>query len=727
MTTFTNAIKKSAVALFLLSSANSYAQYNYEDGLLKAVQFFDANRCGKNVTEGNVFPWRGNCHTTDAANGVDLTGGFHDAGDHVKFGLPQAFSASTLGYALYEFKGAFDRAKATTKTLSTLKLFSDYFLKSLVNANTFYYQVGDGNADHSYWGSPEKQTGSRPTIATTTAKPASDVCGQASAALALMYLNYKSVDAAYANRCLDAAKQIYELGRKTPGRSDDGSGGSFYKSSSHFDDLAWGAIWLSVATGDRTYLDPVDAWMDVPGDFGGSNYFFEWAPNWDNCTPFVLQKMHELTGAQKYFDAIAHNLRWYKDKTRKTPAGLPWIIEWGVLRFNNAEAGLGYVAAKNNNFKEFLSMGDFIVDYTFGTNPRKASYITNYGANPPIHPHHRANEPSRGGPTNGMVGALVGGPGINDDFIDDVNDFRKNEVALDYNASLVLALAGKVHFNNGTPPPANIPPTVSITAPANGASFTAPASINITANAADADGSVTNVQFFNGTTSLGTDNTAPYSFSWTGVAAGTYSITAKATDNRGATTTSAAVSVTVTGTTPPPPPGGGDIEGPACGSRNQTLTFELSAANRVNASSYNWWYNGASASITPVAGMRYKVNIATGPYFGAGQVCVGVNLNGAPYYRSFCKPVTVCSGGRIGDVVSVQVLPNPTTNTFQVLTTEAVASYSVVNFQGAVVLRSGAVRNSRSITMGTELGKGSYLLLLNYQSGKTETKLIQKF
>jgi hypothetical protein len=297
-------------------------------------------------------------------------------------------------------------------------------------------------------------------------------------------------------------------------------------------------------------------------------------------------------------------------------------------------------------------------------------------------------------------------------------------------AQVDVALANAEYsnfFGGGTPPPANIPPTVSITAPANGASFTAPASINITANAADADGSVTNVQFFNGTTSLGTDNTAPYSFSWTGVAAGTYSITAKATDNRGATTTSAAVSVTVTGTTPPPPPGGGDIEGPACGSRNQTLTFELSAANRVNASSYNWWYNGASASITPVAGMRYKVNIATGPYFGAGQVCVGVNLNGAPYYRSFCKPVTVCSGGRIGDVVSVQVLPNPTTNTFQVLTTEAVASYSVVNFQGAVVLRSGAVRNSRSITMGTELGKGSYLLLLNYQSGKTETKLIQKF
>ena len=91
----------------------------------------------------------------------------------------------------------------------------------------------------------------------------------------------------------------------------------------------------------------------------------------------------------------------------------------------------------------------------------------------------------------------------------------------------------------------NTPPTVSLTSPANGASFTAPASISLSANAADANGTVSSVAFYNGATLLNTDTTAPYGYSWTGVTAGTYSITAKATDNAGAVTTSAAVSITV--------------------------------------------------------------------------------------------------------------------------------------------------------------------------------------
>lgn len=93
----------------------------------------------------------------------------------------------------------------------------------------------------------------------------------------------------------------------------------------------------------------------------------------------------------------------------------------------------------------------------------------------------------------------------------------------------------------------NTPPSVNITAPTANASFSAPANINITANASDQDGSVTQVQFYNGSTLLGTDNSAPYSFNWTNVAAGSYTISAKATDNGGLSTTSADVNITVTG------------------------------------------------------------------------------------------------------------------------------------------------------------------------------------
>ena len=95
------------------------------------------------------------------------------------------------------------------------------------------------------------------------------------------------------------------------------------------------------------------------------------------------------------------------------------------------------------------------------------------------------------------------------------------------------------------PPGSNNPPTVSITSPANGATFTAPASVTINATAADSDGTVSKVDFYQGATLLGTDTTSPYSYAWTSVAAGSYSLTAKATDNLGAVTTSTAVGITV--------------------------------------------------------------------------------------------------------------------------------------------------------------------------------------
>ncbi len=76
-------------------------------------------------------------------------------------------------------------------------------------------------------------------------------------------------------------------------------------------------------------------------------------------------------------------------------------------------------------------------------------------------------------------------------------------------------------------------PTVSITAPANSAVFTAPASINITATATATSGSISSVKFYNGNTLLSTDNSSPYSYSWTNVAAGAYTIRAVATDNSG--------------------------------------------------------------------------------------------------------------------------------------------------------------------------------------------------
>jgi hypothetical protein len=92
---------------------------------------------------------------------------------------------------------------------------------------------------------------------------------------------------------------------------------------------------------------------------------------------------------------------------------------------------------------------------------------------------------------------------------------------------------------------ANVAPSVSLTAPASNATFTAPATISLAAGASDTDGSIAKVEFFSGTTRLATDTAAPYAYSWTNVAGGTYTLTAKATDDKGAVTTSPAVTAIV--------------------------------------------------------------------------------------------------------------------------------------------------------------------------------------
>ena len=91
----------------------------------------------------------------------------------------------------------------------------------------------------------------------------------------------------------------------------------------------------------------------------------------------------------------------------------------------------------------------------------------------------------------------------------------------------------------------NKAPSVSLTAPTNGASFTAPANITLTATASDTDGTVSKVEFFNGSTLLGTSTASPYTMVWSNVTAGSYSLTAKATDDKGASTTSSSVAISV--------------------------------------------------------------------------------------------------------------------------------------------------------------------------------------
>ena len=137
----------------------------------------------------------------------------------------------------------------------------------------------------------------------------------------------------------------------------------------------------------------------------------------------------------------------------------------------------------------------------------------------------------------------------------------------------------------------NQAPTVSISAPANNAVFTAPAGVAVTANAADADGTIAQVEFYQGATLIGTATAAPYSINWSNVPAGSYALTAKATDNLGAATSSAPVSVIVNN--PPTvsltsPASGALFNAPA------TLTLSASAADADGSVAKVDFYQGAT-------------------------------------------------------------------------------------------------------------------------------------
>jgi gliding motility-associated-like protein len=158
--------------------------------------------------------------------------------------------------------------------------------------------------------------------------------------------------------------------------------------------------------------------------------------------------------------------------------------------------------------------------------------------------------------------------------------------------------------NNATTSPAititiapvagNTPPTVSITAPANNSQLTSGSAITVTATAADANGSVSKVEFFNGTTKLGEDLTSPYSFVWSNASAGAHVLTARATDNQNAVTTSAAVNITLVNSNTSPTV---SITGPSNNAKfdeGGTITINANASDANGSITKVEFFNGTT-------------------------------------------------------------------------------------------------------------------------------------
>ncbi|WP_295070602.1 glycoside hydrolase family 9 protein [Ruminococcus sp.] len=397
---------------------------NYAKLLQYSLYLYDANMCGNNSDCG--ISWRGNCHTNDV-----VPGGYHDAGDHVMFGQPQGYAASTLGWSYYEFKDAYD----ATGQGAHLKVITDKFAKFFrdateLNGNTVsrvLIEKGEGNTDHSYWGPPETQ-GDRGRMYWTTGG-AANVTAEYAAALAANYVNFGNTED------LKYAKALYEFSKKDTGYY---SAGTFYDAhwTGSSDEMAWAAGWLYLATKDQSYLNDlkncptaysVHSWESV--QLGAAILKGEITGDWGSAA-----ELGKFQGNNYYF-----------------------ANEWGSARHNATAQLCSLVAAKYNKADSSWAKGQ--MQYLTGdkafANGQSYCLVVGFKSNSSKNPHHRAASPDADASErndgiqnkNLLIGALCGGPlDANGTYRDVRSDYQGNEVAIDYNAGLVGAAAGLYHF-----------------------------------------------------------------------------------------------------------------------------------------------------------------------------------------------------------------------------------------------------------------------------------------
>ncbi|WP_201798215.1 glycoside hydrolase family 9 protein [Lachnotalea glycerini] len=441
------------------------ANYNYGEALQKAVMFYEFQRSGE-LPENTRNNWRGDSGLTDGADvGLDLTGGWYDAGDHVKFNIPMAYSATMLAWSVYEAKDALIESGQLDYQMDNIKWVSDYLMKCHPEANVFYYQVGNGNTDHSWWGPAEVMQMSRPSYKVDLSNPGSSVVAQAAAELASTAVIFKEEDEEYAATCISHAKELFAFADNTKSNAGYTAANTFYGNSSDFyDELSWAGVWLYLATGEKEYLDKAEGYVDNWN--GSAGVAYSWGQNWDDVHYGAELLLAKITDEPIYKKYIEQHLDFWTtgyngERVTYTPKGLAWLSEWGSLRYATTTAFLASVyadwsgcsAEKANTYNTFAKQQ---IDYALGSTGR--SYVVGFGTNSPEHPHHRTAHSSwtnsMANPTSHrhvLYGALVGGPGKNDDYTDDINNYVVNEVACDYNAGFVGALAKMYEDYGGTP------------------------------------------------------------------------------------------------------------------------------------------------------------------------------------------------------------------------------------------------------------------------------------
>ncbi|KAF2303838.1 hypothetical protein GH714_023744 [Hevea brasiliensis] len=466
--------------------------FNYAEALSKSLLYLESQRSGR-LPYNQRVTWRHHSALTDGLEqGVDLVGGYYDAGDNVKFGLPMAFTVTMLAWGVIQYGKQISVAGEYQHALEAIKWGTDYFIKAHTHPNVLWVQV-DGYTDHYCWQRPEDMTTSRQAYKVDEKNPGSDVAGETAAALAAASIVFRRTNPHYSYLLLHHAKELFEFGDKHRGKYDESVQvvkGYYSSVSGYKDELLWAALWLYKATDNEAYL--MYALKNAHG-FGGITWAiseFSWDVKYAGVqliasmllTDERLRK-HKLI-LEKYRSKAEYYLCACLNKSNvtnveRTPGGLLYIRQWNNLQYVSTAAFLltvysDYLHASNQRLncdqgtlspQEIFSFAKSQVDYILGNNPMGMSYLVGYGLKYPLRVHHRGAsiESYRGnkgfiGCTQGydlwysrqdpnpnvILGAMVGGPDNKDEFWDERENYMQTE-ACTYNTATLVGVFAKLH------------------------------------------------------------------------------------------------------------------------------------------------------------------------------------------------------------------------------------------------------------------------------------------
>ena len=447
--------------------ATPVQSFAYGEVLQKSLLFYEVNRSGE-LAPNHPIEWRGDATVNDGQDvGRDLSESYYDAGDHIIFAQPLAFSMAFLAWGGTEYRQAYQDAGQFDELLETVRWGTDWLLRAhetdqAGNTERLWVQVGNGE-DHRYWVPPERidDYTARPAYSIDRNRPGTEVAAGTASALAASSLLFRGVDDAYADELLNNAVALYEFADTYRGVYSDSVPAvqNFYPSwSGYYDELALGGVWLYKVTGQREYLERAERVYRNNVGAGGD---WTYAPDEHKYAALALL-------AQESQD------RWFREQFANwmglwvngeqgvayTPGGFAHRAYWSSAPLT---LGTAFIARwYHDRVETNPAYADFAksqLDYLLGDNPRAYSYVVGFGDNYPVRAHHRGSaypqppDDSLTPNTHILWGALVGGPVTSDDYAhyDVRSDYVSNEVGISYNAPLASIAAQQYAVYGGEP------------------------------------------------------------------------------------------------------------------------------------------------------------------------------------------------------------------------------------------------------------------------------------